>query len=141
MAQAARITLVHATSHESSKGKFARRGAYIDTRDQSKIDYYTAQAEFDVTFINVKDSPNLKPKAATEARREQAAESKPETQAIVRLPWNDKMTKQELLGEAQRRGLGVVPEDTKGVLVEQLRADDRAAAGEPDDGDSEDEED
>ena len=139
MAQAARITLLHATSHESSFGKFARRGAFIDTTDKTKIAYYSAQSEFDITYVNIKEQP--KPKAAPEVRREAEPDAKPESKSVERRPWNDKMTKPELLAEAQRRGLGVVPEDTRGVLIEQLRADDREAAGDPDDGDSESEED
>lgn len=138
MAQTARITLHHATSHDSSFGKFSRKGQYIDTRDQAKIAYYTAQAEFEITYVNVKDAPKS---AQPVAKVAEPAKPAGESQQLERRPWNDKMTKPELLAEAQRRGLGVVPEDTKGVLVEQLRADDREAAGSPDDGNSEDEED
>lgn len=118
----ARITLLHATSHESRHGKFPRKGSFIDTTDVGKIAYYTRQSEFSV-------SPMAEPKPAKVAKvvaDAPEAPAKPEPQAPERRPWNAKMTKPDLLAEAKRRRLAVADEDTVKDIIELLTADDEA---------------
>lgn len=118
----ARITLLHATSHESRHGKFPRKGSFIDTTDAGKIAYYTRQSEFSV-------SPMAEPKPAKVAKvvaDAPEAPAKPEPQAPERRPWNAKMAKPDLLAEAKRRRLAVADEDTVKDIIELLTADDEA---------------
>jgi hypothetical protein len=118
----ARITLLHATSHESRHGKFPRKGSFIDTTDAGKIAYYTRQSEFSV-------SPMAEPKPAKVAKVVADAPevpAKPEPQAPERRPWNAKMAKPDLLAEAKRRRLAVADEDTVKDIIELLTADDEA---------------
>jgi hypothetical protein len=125
----ARITLLHATSHESRHGKFPRKGSFIDTTDAGKIAYYTRQSEFSV-------SPMAEPKPAKVAKvvadvakvvaDAPEVPAKPEPQAPERRPWNAKMAKPDLLAEAKRRRLAVADEDTVKDIIELLTADDEA---------------
>lgn len=126
----ARITLTGSSSHESSHGKFAKRGSYIDTTDTDEIEYFTAQSEFSITY------PNIAAKRDAGTSKQVERPTRPAPEKVERRPWSEKMAKPELYAECQRRGLGVVPEDTKGIMIEQLKADDRVAAGK--DPDSED---
>lgn len=121
----ARITLLHATSHDSRHGKFARKGSYIETTDAGKIAYYQRQSEFSV-------SPMAEPKSAKPAKVvadapiQDSVPAKPDAAAPERRPWNAKMNKPDLLAEAKRRRLGVADEDTVKDIIELLTADDEA---------------
>lgn len=112
----ARITLLHAVSHDSRFGKFARKGQFVDTTDAGKIAYYQRQSEFSVSITAEPRAPKRAPESVPVAV---AAEP-----AIERRPWNDKMNKADLLAEAKRRGIAVVDEDTKAAIVEMLTEDD-----------------
>ena len=118
----ARITLLHAVSHESRHGKFPRKGAFIDTTDAGKIAYFLRQSEFSVSMLA--EPKAKKPAVEAPVAVADAQPAKSEVAAPERRPWNAKMSKAELLAEAKRRRLAVADEDTVKDLIEILTGDD-----------------